>query len=204
MLLFVVAGTAAWVAQSGIYRYATTLESLGALAVVLVAQRARYRPALVLLGLALLVSADSRRPHWGRTAGDGALQAMRAPPLGVGAMVVTATGDPLAYLALGLPRDVPLVGLGNNFMQPASCTALQQRASAALLAHQGPLWLLEDSTGPVAGARALLAESYGLAANACTTFANPLAPARVCRLSRSGPPRAPCLVSGETRTGSRP
>jgi hypothetical protein len=203
MFLFAAVGTITWAAQSGIYRYATPLEAVGALAVVLVAQRARRWQAGVLLLVVFLVSADTRRPHWGRAAASAPLDTMQAPPLGAGALVVTATGDPLAYLGLGLPADVPLVALGNNFMQPARCTTLQQRASGRVLRQHGPLWLLEDPAGDIAGARSLLAADYGLAAGACVPFTNPLAPARLCRLARTGPARAPCLLSDGTRSDAR-
>jgi hypothetical protein len=192
---FVLVAVVAWLAQSGIYRYAIALELLGALGVVLLAQSfPRGRGAMLLLAL-LLVSADTRRPHWGRDASPVPLARLQAPALGEDAMVLTATDDPLAYLALGLPRDVPLVATANNLMDPAHCTGLQLRASARVAAHAGPLWLLEDPTSAAgSAARTMLRERYALAVgNACQDYPNPLAQARLCPLARVGPPTAPCL-----------
>jgi hypothetical protein len=198
LALFVFVGTALWLAQSGIYRYAIGLEALGALALVLLVQGdghpARARRTAVLLVLALLlVSMDTRRPHWGREGSPTGFAGWHLPPLGDGAVVVTATGDPLAHVALGLPGNVPLLGLANNFMQPERCTALQARASARLRTQAGPIWLLEDPTQPPGPPRATLATHYGLvAAGECLDAGSPVGPARLCRLHRAGLPRAPC------------
>lgn len=193
LAVFMFLGCALWLAQSGIYRYAIALEMLGALAVVLVVARVP-RAGVVAFALAvLLVSAETRRPDWGRGGSGASLASLRAPPLGTGAVVLTATGDPLAYLAVGLPRDVPLLGVFNNFIQPDACDALQSRLSSRLLGQRGPIWLLEDPTQPGEQSRALLLADYGMApAGACLAYPNPLVPARLCPLARSGPLRAPC------------
>ena len=66
LLAFVVVSWLAWVYQYGIYRYAIALELIGCLGLVLVLQRLpRWRSAAFVLAL-LLVSADTKRPNWGR------------------------------------------------------------------------------------------------------------------------------------------
>jgi hypothetical protein len=190
-------GAAAWLWQSGIYRYAIALEALGALALVLLVQQARGRYIVVAAALVLVVAADTRRPHWGRDAGAQPLASMAAPDLGPHALVLIATGEPLAYLALALPDSTPVVGVSNNLMAPQHCTTLQAAASTRIAAHAGPLWVLETDSAENARARQLLGARYGLVPTGeCRPIVNPLAPARACALRREGPARAPCLRGG--------
>jgi hypothetical protein len=185
LAVFMLVGTAAWLLQSGIYRYAIALEQLGALAIVVaVLGGTRRRQAAWLLALLVLVSVDTRRPHWGREA-SGTMAGVQAPALGAQALVVTATDDPLAYLALGLPSDTPLVALANNFVQPGACTALERAGRHRVAAQTGPLWWLFDPTRPTAGAITVLQSAHGLrVTDACVDYPNPLGPARLCRLQR--------------------
>ena len=192
---FLVLGTGFWLAQSGIYRYAIVLEMLGALLLVLALQRIPRGAAVVLVLAVLLVSAGTRRPNWGRDAGDATMASVHAPALGAGAIVVTATGDPLSYLALGLPNDVGMIGLENNIIHPDICDGLQARVSGRLRAHRGPVWLLEDPSQPPEPPRTVLRTAYGLEpAGACKDYPNPLGPARLCPLERAGAPRVPCAA----------
>ncbi len=205
---FLWSGVGLWLLQSGIYRYAAGLEMLSVLGLACLVARLRGG-VIAWVVLLLAVAAVTRQPHWGRDAGPQSLASMRAPALGDGALVVTATGDPLAYLALGLPGDVPMLGLANNFMQPDRCSALQQRVSARIARQVGPIWLLEDpSAARGSVARALLREHYDLyAVDACLPYANPLAPAQLCPLQRRGAAIAPCLGPGlsvGTRSAATP
>jgi hypothetical protein len=122
---------------------------------------------------------------------------MAAPDLGPHALVLIATGEPLAYLALALPDSTPVVGVSNNLMAPQHCTTLQAAASTRIAAHAGPLWVLETDSAENARARQLLGARYGLVPTGeCRPIVNPLAPARACALRREGPARAPCLRGG--------
>jgi len=193
LALFVLVGFAGWVMQYGIYRYAIVLEMLGTLGLVLALQRipGRWLGPLALVLAFVLVSADTRRPHWGRDA-TGSIAALRAPPLGRDALVVTAADAPLGYLALGLPSDVPLLNLAGNFMLPGRCTRLQARAIDQLTAHAGPFWLLSDLPQSP-DILSMLRREYGLEASGdCVDYPNPLAPARLCPLRRTGPVRDAC------------
>ncbi len=193
LAVFVVAAFACWIAQYGIYRYAIVLEVLGALGLVLALQRVpgKHSVTVALVLAFVLVSADTRRPHWGRDA-TGTVAGLRAPSLGSDALVVTASDAPLAYLALGLPAQVPLVGLANNFMQPDRCTALQSRAAHLLASHAGPMWLL-SADAPAPADLAMLHRAYGFdVAGPCVDYPNPLAAARLCPLRRVGPVRTEC------------
>jgi hypothetical protein len=186
-------GAAAWLWQSGIYRYAIALEALGALGVVLLVQQARGRYIVAAAALLLVVAADTRRPHWGRDAGPQPLASMAAPDLGPQPLVLIATGEPLAYLALALPDSTPIVGVSNNLMAPDRCTGLQSAASTRISAHTGALWLVEADSAENTRARQALGANYGLVATGeCLPIVNPLASAHACKLRREGPARAPC------------
>jgi hypothetical protein len=190
---FVIVGFAVWARQYGIYRYAIVLEMLGALGLVLVLQRlpGRWLGPLSLLSALVLVSADTRRPDWGRDAA-GPIAHMRAPPLGRDAIVVTAADAPLSYLALGLPANVPMLGLAGNFIQPGACTRMQARAMDVLATPRAAVWLLSDGP-PKPDSLSLLQKYYGLApGGTCIEYSNPLAPASLCSLRRTRPVHGAC------------
>jgi hypothetical protein len=193
LALFFVVALVLWARQYGIYRYAIVLELLACLALVTLLSRLPAWRRTALIVALVLVSVATRRPDWGRDAQALPRAGIAAPDLGAGALVVTATGDPLAYLALGLPDDVPMLGVSNNLMAPADCTGLRRAADARLAAHAGPVWLLVDPSLPdVAPAKALLASRYGLAAaGACRDWPNALGPASLCPLRRVGPAHPP-------------
>ena len=110
------------------------------------------------------------------------------------AIVVIARDEALAYLALGLPPRVAVIGLANNFMQPGRCTTLESRAAAVIAAHAGPTWLL-STQAPAPLALAMLHRVYGLdLAGPCLDYPNPLAPARLCPLRHVRPVGAVCAV----------
>jgi hypothetical protein len=195
MAVFFVAAFLLWVFQFGIYRYAIVLELLGALACVLLVQRLPRAASLGLLLAFVLVSVDTRRPNWGHDAAPAAHAGIAPIALTADSLVLIASGEPLAYLALGLPDGVPVLAVFNNLMSPRQCTRLQQRAQQRIASQRGPIWLLND-TGPANGnAQPLLARYYGLqAAGRCQPVANALAPAQLCPLRQgraSDPPACP-------------
>ena len=178
LLAFVLVSWLLWAFQYGIYRYAMTLELLGVLAMVLVVQRLRRARILGLVALLIVVSADTRRPDWNRKPWSApVVPASLAVP--ENALLVTASGEPLAYLALALPDHVPVLGLSNNFMSPSHCTRLQARAEERLANHRGPVLLLVGNEQRTA--QRVLELGYGLgAAGACTRVQGSLEPAKLC------------------------
>jgi hypothetical protein len=194
LLVFFLVSFALWSAQYGIYRYAIVLELLGSLALVLLLARVpRWQPAVLVLAL-LLVSADTKRPDWGRVPRMSPRAAMQPAGLPDDALVVTAEGEPLAYLALALPKDTIFLGLGGNIVRSGECNGLHRRANATLAAHEGSIWLA--SVRPLAQAdeaRKLLQDEYGLTqAGECRDYANELGPAYFCPLQRQPvAPRCP-------------
>lgn len=205
LLAFSIGSFLAWVLQYGIYRYALALEMLGVLALVLLLQRLpRWRNAALVLAV-LLVSADTKRPHWGHFHTSAAPMAgIHAPAIEPDSLVLIASDEPLAYLALGLPDTVPLVSVRNNFMHPGRCLGVQREAEQALAGHAGPVWLLHGETTGRAPAQALVTRFYGLEPDgACVDFANSLGPAQLCRQRRAGIPRTNCPAVTPPGTDSR-
>lgn len=199
--LFFLVALVLWARQYGIYRYVIVLELLACLVLaVLLARLPAWRRTALVVAL-VLVSGATRRPDWGRDAQALPRAGIARPALGDGALVVTATGDPLAYLALGLPDDVPMIGLSNNLVAPGDCAGLRRAADARLAAQRGPVWLLLDPGLPdAAGAKALLWSRYGfVAGGACRDWPNGLGRASLCPLRRAAPARPPACPAGASR-----
>jgi hypothetical protein len=159
LLAFVGAAALGWALQSGIYRYAIAIELLGALALMLsLARLPRWRCAAMALAL-LLVSVDTRRPDWHRVDSVRGPMPVLDGALPKDALVVTATGEPLGYLALALPDTVPMLGLDNNLVQPGDWHDLPRRAARRVDSHRGPIYLAGALD---AQARQRLQRWYGL------------------------------------------
>jgi hypothetical protein len=195
LFAFVLAAWLAWATSSGIYRYLIVLELLGALALALfLARLSRWRTSVLVIAF-VLVSVDTRRPDWHRVSSAAAVQPVladgaRLPPH---SMVVTASGEPLGYLALALPDDVPMLGLANNLVQPGDCAGLPLRAANRLRAHAGPVYL---ATLGNPRDQQLVENAYGFAAadRACLAVHSAIGDARLCPQHRvaPAPPASSC------------
>jgi hypothetical protein len=183
------AGFALWAGMYGIYRYALPLELLSCLFVVL-ALDALPRGRLVALALATLaIFHFTLVPDWGREPFGPRFAAVTWPALPPGSLVVTATWEPIAYAAIGLPDDIAWVSARNNFMAPPVCTRLQAQVEQRLRTHPGPIYLLRPLAGDDAD-REALAPDYGLdIAGACGTVVSNLGALSLCPLRRE--PRPP-------------
>lgn len=181
LLVFVLASFALWAAQYGIYRYLIVLEMLGCLALVLLVQQLHRGQLAALLLAVLVVSADTRRPDWVHLPSIAPRMGIPRMPLPGNSIVVTASGEPMAYLALALPDDVPLIAVANNLMEPGRCTRMQRRAEKQLRTHVGPIWLL--STPDVQNGRdqAAISRTYLLhPSGACLPVVTALDNATLC------------------------
>jgi hypothetical protein len=195
LLVFVLSAFVLWVAQYGIYRYAIVLELLGCLLLVLLVQCLPRWRNTVLLIVFVLVSADTKRPNWGHVHAAPPMAGIKPIAIPKDSMIVIASGEPLAYVSLGLPREVPMVAIFNNMMRPDLCTGLNMRARAAITGHAGPIWLL---TGPeVSGieGQPMLTSKFGLVdAGDCMPFESSIGNAKLCRQTRMAvlPPGPDC------------
>ena len=182
---FVLAAFLGWALQSGIYRYALALELLGALALaLLVARLPRGRAAAMLLAL-LVVSADTRRPDWHRVRDErGPVPTLAALP--ANALVVTASAEPLGYIALALPDAVPMLGLENNLLHAGDPHGLARRAAARVAAHRGPVYL----AGPADEAARRILARFGFApGSSCLPVRSAIGDAALCELVWQNAPR---------------
>jgi len=189
LLVFFLSAFALWVAQYGIYRYAIVLELLGCLLLVLLVQcLPRWRNTVLLLA-AVLVSADTKRPDWGHVRAAPPMAGIKPIPLPKDSMVLIASGEPLAYVALGLPREIPMVAIFNNMMRPDLCTGLNVRARAAITGHAGPIWLLVGPEARSIEGQPLLTSKFGLLdAGHCLPFESAIGNAKLCRQQRMPEP----------------
>lgn len=178
-----------WVFQYGIYRYAIVLELLGCLALVLLLQQLPRARNLALLVAVLVVSADTKRPNWGRMRSTEPVAGIVRIDMPADSLVVIASGEPLAYVALGLPDSVPIIAVSNNFMAPDRCTGLQHRARARIESHVGPLWLLSPDAAQSRDAQAMLADNYGMQpGGACFNIESSVGSAVLCPQRRAREP----------------
>jgi hypothetical protein len=193
LLAFAFSGWLLWRFEYGIYRYAMPLEMLGALALALLVHRFdKWRAPLMLLAL-LLVTADTRRPNWGRSHEAAPRLGVPALLLPRDAMLLSASDDPLAYLALGLRDTTPYLAVGSNITATPTCIGLKRRAAQAIAAHRGSYWLLADASGDLDSSRSLLERRYGLsvvAKSSCRRLHSSAGEALLCPLHRIAPARA--------------
>ncbi|MBC7656338.1 MAG: hypothetical protein H7147_04085 [Frankiaceae bacterium] len=144
---------------------------------------------IALLIALLVVSADTKRPNWGRMRSTAPLAGIVAVNIPGNSVVVIASGEPLAYMALALPGDVPIIAVANNLMTPGQCTQLQQRARARLLAHEGPSWSLSTDAANDKQAQPILRGNYGLVPDgACLEADSSIGKALLCPYRRAATP----------------
>ncbi|OGT54907.1 MAG: hypothetical protein A3E01_07840 [Gammaproteobacteria bacterium RIFCSPHIGHO2_12_FULL_63_22] len=177
-----------WALQFGIYRYANTLELLGSLGFVLAMTsipRSRVWPALL---ASIVVISLTTRPNWGHVESTAPKFGIQPAPIPDNSLVLIASGEPIAFLALGLPRATPLVAVSNSILLPEECSLMQVRAIELIDSHPGPIWLLSANSPRPEDGQALLTKWYGLVQQGeCLEFTNSLVSAKLCPQSRSGP-----------------
>lgn len=199
---FFVASFLLWALQYGIYRYVLPLEMLAcALLVAAVATVRTRRPVAWLVVACLLVLVGTRQPRWERGPFAPPYFQVDLPTLPSGSMVVLSSREPLAYAALALPADVPVLSIYNNMLDPHTCSGLQAQAEARVRAHRGPLWLLRTEQAADDAGQRIAQEAYGLTVNGeCQAVATSFGPLRLCPLLRA--PRA--LICAPSAPPDRP
>jgi hypothetical protein len=190
LLVFFLAGYFAWAFQYGIYRYAQTLELLGSLALLLLLDRLPRGRAVALLVATVVVSVATTRPNWGHVESTAPMLGIQPAPIPRGSLVLIANDEPIAFMALGLSRETPLVAVSDNILSPKDCSQMQLRAKDIIARHPGPIWLLSGDSGSNASGQRLLSDFYGLrqSGGQCRDFKSSLQTALLCPQMRVSPP----------------
>lgn len=156
LLVFLAGSYAMWLAVYPIYRYLSVLEMLAPVALFAVFAvlshtyiAVRRVPALVvslaLVAVAATQSMVSSPRHDARTWDFtiGLETPLSSLPAG-SAVVIRYCDEPLAYAALWLPDDVPLIRLCSNLLVPDSESRLLDLAFQRTRRHAGPVFLLHS------------------------------------------------------------
>ena len=190
---FFVSSFLVWAVQSGILRYTSPLEIIAPALLLTALARlpGRTYSALACI-LTVLIFALSERPNWGRQPFQRHLLSADWPKLPARSIVLRSDGEPMGYFALGLPRNVPIIAIRNNFQHPLRCQGLQLRAEDSIRAHRGPIWLLERDSddADVLKGRQIARRFYGLVVgDGCIKMRSTFGPIRLCPLARTRVPR---------------
>ena len=144
--------------------------------------RLRVPAATVVLLLCAAGQVATIYPDWGRMPRPLPV-AVRVPTLPSDSLVVLLDRSPTAYLAIYVRPSVRFVGANSNLIQPGRGARLAQQAEAAIRAHRGPLFGLEDAAAFPRAAGVTLSY-YGLRRDHCTQVESNLDSnaIRLCRL----------------------
>lgn len=180
-----------WEKSASIYRYLAVEEALSvvlALAALTLIARNRTWIALVLFAfVGFFLVRETQGVSWGRVKGEPAAVSVKLPPIEPDAMFLILDWSPLGYVAAFLPETARTIGVDNNLVHPGSPGRLAAMIAAAVEAHRGPLWGVEDPTESPGKADAALA-ALGLAREGCEALDSNLEfgrTARICRLKRT-------------------
>ena len=185
LAVFFVSAFFVWALQYGIYRYAATLELLGSLVLVLLLSQLPRGRTLAMITATLLVTIATTRPNWGHVHYKSPMFGIQPAPVENDAMVLIAGNEPIAFLALGIPRSVPMVAVTNSILRPEECSQMQLRAKHAIEAHSGTFWLLSEDGAAAARGEAILRNHYGMErAGQCWDYPSSVMTARLCPQKR--------------------
>jgi hypothetical protein len=167
-----------------IARYLVPLELLaGALIVALIACRLSARHATSIVAVvAIVVIAMTKPGDWGRVRFGERWFVLKVPPVDDHALVLLASGAPMAYVLPFLPASTVNVGVATNLANPTLHNRLQDAIADRIAHHEGPLYsLAQPPQNP-----ALALDFYGLEKRSCSTITTNMSilPLELCRLVR--------------------
>ncbi|MCC6506826.1 MAG: hypothetical protein IT475_15460 [Aquimonas sp.] len=143
LAVFFVVSYAGWMALHTIHRYTIGLELVAVL--LLVVGLAHRRAAGLALGMVLmtLLQLVTVSPDWGRGAYTTPFAFNAHPNYPGGSVLASFSGAPIGYVAVGLPTEVPLLGLNNNLVSTTTCRRWQLDGLRAL--HSAKyLWTVQS------------------------------------------------------------
>lgn len=182
--VFFVAAFVIWAYVHSIARYLVPLELLaGAFIVALIGCRvpARHASSIVAV-VAIVVIAMTRPADWGRVPFGERWFVLKVPPIDDHALVLLASGAPMAYVLPFLPASTVNVGIATNVTNPMLHNRLQDAIADRIARHEGPLYSLAQPPHDPA----LALDFYGLEKGSCSTITTnmSLLPLELCRLAR--------------------
>ena len=181
---FFVAAFAIWAYVHSIARYLVPLESIsGVLIVALIARGlpARYVKPMVALA-AIAIIAMTKPADWGRVRFAEHWFELNVPPIDDHALVLLASGAPVAYVLPFLPASNVNIGIATNLANPKLHNRLQDAIAGRIAGHAGPIYsLAQPPEDP-----ALALDFYGLEKASCSPLSTNMAsrPLELCRLVR--------------------
>lgn len=186
---FFVVSVALWAQQSGILRYICVLEPVAAI-LALSALRSMFSCRTTIAASIVLVIVSicmSHYPNWARRPFSQHFLAADWPNLPANSLILTASGEPLGFFALGIRGDIPIIATRNNLISPDRCGGLQSAIERRIRDHRGPIWLLESqATKPDSVGRTILRNVYGLQpSESCTRIRSTFGPIRLCPVARA-------------------
>jgi hypothetical protein len=188
--VFFVASFVIWELMFSIIRYLSFLELLtGTLMAVCAASFVGTRGGRIVVLFGLLaafgaIEAMTIYPTVHRAAPGSPPLEVTLPVVSRDGTVVILDGSPVAYLAMFEPLSVRFVGANNNLIRPDGATALDRRASEAIVGHEHEIWGLENPEDYPGEADRALA-SYALERSECVWLRSNLVDSgrvRMCRL----------------------
>jgi hypothetical protein len=182
--VFFVAAFAIWAYVHSIARYLVPLELLsGAFIVALIARGlpARHAAAIVPV-VAIVVIVTTEPGDWGRVPFGDRWFELKVPPVDDHALVLLASGAPMAHVLPFLPASAVNVGIATNLVNPELHNRLQDAIADRIARHEGPLYsLAQPPQNP-----ALALDFYGLVKSSCAPLSTNMSswPLELCRLVR--------------------
>jgi len=165
LAVFAAVSYAIWLLTFATYRYVIPLELTAGLLLVL-AMRAAFAGAArrdVLIATAsVLIVAVTVPPYWGRSrVHAGPYLDVAAPPIPADSLVLTMTGQPLAYLIPFLEPRARFIAPASNFTDPRFGNRLQSEMAVLIATHRGAIYALRYLGASDATEEAAMA-AYGL------------------------------------------
>ena len=163
--VFAAAAYVVWLASFAVYRYVIPLELTTSLLLVLAMSAAlagAARRDVLIATVSVLIVAVTVPPYWGRSRlHAGRYIDVTAPAIPADSLVLTMTGQPLAYIVPFLPSGVRVIAPASNFTNPGFDNRLQRDMATLIATHRGPLYALRYLGEVDAGEEATMA-AYGL------------------------------------------
>ncbi len=146
LLSFALTSYVLWALIFENYRFIGSLELIASLSLIALMATIGGRVAAIgMLVTILVIVGTTKWPNWGRLPHGKPAVTATVSAMPKDAMVVIASGEPMAYVMPSLPAGIPVISFINNFMNPQlTASRLQRVALNRLSQHNGSIWLLAN------------------------------------------------------------